>query len=206
MNLSRLISSFQEEDDVDMGLPWDFRTIAGERVTLDLLRDDDLEALFAMQSDPEVCRYMLYEPRTRERVAEVRERDAAATRLEKTGDYVQPAIRDASGALVGTLYFHLTSADDRTAEIGWALLRREQGKGYAREAAALMIDAAFGEIGLHRVYAELDPRNEASVALCLRLGMRHEGHFVEHMWSKGEWTDTGIYAVLEREWTARTTG
>jgi aminoglycoside 6'-N-acetyltransferase len=69
-----------------------------------------------------------------------------------------------------------------------------------------MIDAAFGEIGLHRVYAELDPRNEASVALCLRLGMRHEAHFVEHMWSKGEWTDTGIYAVLEREWTARTTG
>lgn len=183
-----------------MGLPWDFHAIDGDRVSIDLLRDDDFGALFELQSDPDVCRYMLYEPRTRERVAEVLARDAAATRLEKAGDYVQPAIRDASGALVGTLYFQLTSVDDRTAEIGWALLTREQRKGYAREAAALLLDAAFGEVGLHRVYAELDPRNEASVALCLRLGMRHEAHFVEHLWSKGEWTDTGQYAVLEREW------
>ena len=189
-----------------MGLPWDFRTIAADRVTIDLLRRDDLDALYELQSDPEVCRYMLYDPRTRSRVSEVLDRDAAATRLEKAGDYVQPAIRDSSGALVGTLYFHLTNVEDRTAEIGWALLRRAQGKGYARDAAALMIDTAFAEMGLHRVYAELDPRNEASVALCLRLGMRHEAHFVEHMWSKGEWTDTGHYAVLEREWAARADG
>jgi aminoglycoside 6'-N-acetyltransferase len=33
--------------------------------------------------------------------------------------------------------------------------------------------------------------------------MRHEAHFVEHMWVKGEWADTGIYALLEREWSAR---
>ncbi|MET0812410.1 MAG: GNAT family protein, partial [Microbacterium sp.] len=55
----------------------------------------------------------------------------------------------------------------------------------------------------HRVYAELDPRNEASVALCRRLGMRHESHILEHMWLKGEWTDTGGYGILEREWAAQ---
>ena len=37
-------------------------------------------------------------------------------------------------------------------------------------------------------------------ALCLRLGMRHEAHFREHMWFKGDWADTGIYAILEHEW------
>jgi aminoglycoside 6'-N-acetyltransferase len=183
-----------------MGLPWDLHPLTGSRVVVDVLAPDDLDRLFEMQSDPDVCRYMLYEPRTRERVAEILERDAAATHLEKPGDYLQPAIRDASGALVGTLYFELKSVEDRTAEIGWALLAREQGKGFAGEAAQLLLDAAFGEMGLHRVYAELDPRNEASVALCARLGMRHEAHFVEHMWVKGEWTDTGHYAVLEREW------
>ncbi len=36
--------------------------------------------------------------------------------------------------------------------------------------------------------------------------MRHEGHFIEHMWLKGEWTDTGIFAILEREWAARRDG
>lgn len=181
-------------------MPWDFHAIAGDRVTLDLLRPDDFDALYEMQSDPEVCRYLLYEARSREQVAEVLKRDAAATRLETDDDYIQPAIRGPRGEFLGTMYFKIASVADRTAEIGWILLPSSQGKGYAREAAALLIDLAFGELGLHRVYAELDPRNAASVALCERLGMRHEAHHVEHMWLKGEWTDTGHYAILEREW------
>lgn len=193
-----------------MGLPWDFRhPIEGERVLLDVLRPDDLGDLHAMQSDPDVCRYLLYEPRSLDEARKALARDAAATRLEKPGDYLQPALRDREGRFLGTMYFALHGTDsdsvgpDRTAEIGWILLPSSQGKGYAREAAALLLDFAFGTLGLHRVYAELDPRNAASIALCERLGMRHEGHFVEHMWLKGEWTDTGHYAILEREWAAR---
>jgi RimJ/RimL family protein N-acetyltransferase len=187
-----------------MTLPWDFHPLRGERVRLDLLREDDFEPLFEMQSDPDTCRYLLYEPRTREKVVEVLVRDAGAVRLEKPDDFVQPAIRNERGDFVGTMYFHLISADDRTAEIGWILHPGAHGRGYATEAAALLLDTAFGEVGLHRVYAELDPRNAASVALCRRLGMRHEATFVEHMWLQDEWTDTGIYAILEREWRGAT--
>ena len=184
-------------------LPWEFRPVDGERVRLDLLREGDLDALHAIQSDPETCRYLLYEPRTREEVAKRIARDSAATRLAEVDDYIQPAIRTRTGDLAGTMYFHLTSTDDLTAEIGWLLAPRFQGQGLAREAAALVLDLAFGEVGLHRVYAELDPRNAASVALCARLGMRHEAHFVEHMMFKGEWADTGIYGILAREWMSR---
>lgn len=186
-----------------MPLPWTFSRLVGHRVTLDPLRPDDLEPLFAMQSDPEVCRYLLYEPRSREKVEEVLARDAGAILLEKPGDYLQPVIRDEHGTFVGTLYLELKSVDDRAAEIGWILLPSAQGHGYAAEAASLLLDFCFDQLGLHRVYAELDPRNTASVALCLRLGMRHEGHFVEDMFLKGEWTDTGRYAILDREWSQR---
>jgi RimJ/RimL family protein N-acetyltransferase len=186
-----------------MPLPAVFTRLVGERVTLDTLRPGDIEPLYEMQSDPEVCRYLLYEPRSREKVEEVLVRDAAAVRLEKPGDYLQPAIRDEHGAFLGTMYLELKSVDDRTAEIGWVLLPSSQGKGYAAEAARLLLAYCFGELGLHRVYAELDPRNDASVALCLRLGMRYEGHFVEDMFLKGEWSDTGRYAILEREWAVR---
>jgi aminoglycoside 6'-N-acetyltransferase len=184
-----------------MPLPYDLQPLRGERVTLEALRPDDFSDLYAMQSDPEVCRYLLYTPRSREDVERVLERDAAATRLEKAGDYLQPAIRDERGAFLGTMYLELHSVEpDRTAEIGWILAPHAQGRGYGSEAAGLLLDLTFGELSLHRVYAELDPRNDASVRLCERLGMRHEGHFVEHMWLKGEWTDTGHYAILEREW------
>ncbi len=173
---------------------------------LDLLRPDDFDALHEIQSDPEVCRYLLYEARTREQVAAALERDASHTRLEKPGDYLQPAIRgrgENEGAFIGTMYFELKSVDDRTAEIGWLVAPRFQGLGYAREAAVMLLDLAFGELGLHRVIAELDPRNAASVRVCERLGMRKEAHHIEHMWLKDEWTDTGSYAILEREWRAR---
>lgn len=186
-----------------MPLPWTFSRLVGARVTLDPPRPTDFEPLFAMQSDPEVCRYLLYEPRTRKKVAEVLARDADAVRLEKAGDYLQPVIRDEHGAFVGTLYLELKSVDDRGAEIGWILLPSAQGHGYAVEAASLLLDFCFDQLDLHRVYAELDPRNTASVSLCERLGMRHEGHFVEDMFFKGEWADTGRYAILAREWTAR---
>jgi aminoglycoside 6'-N-acetyltransferase len=186
-----------------MPLPWDFHALEGELITLDLMKPTDLEALYTLHADPEVTRYLLHDVRSRDEVARILERDAAATRLEKTDDYVQPAIRDRSGRLIGTMYFRIASVDDRTAEVGWLLSPNERGKGYATDAARALLRLAFDEIGLHRVYAELDPRNTASIALCERLGMRHETHIVEHMWLKGEWTDTGGYAILEREWAAR---
>ncbi|MCH6230403.1 GNAT family N-acetyltransferase [Microbacterium sp. CFH 31415] len=190
-----------------MPLPYDLQPLRGPRVTLDALRPEDLADLYALQSDPDVCRFLLYEPRSREEVARVLERDAAATRLEKAGDYLQPAIRDEHGAFLGTMYLELHSVDpDRNAEIGWILAPHAQGRGYGAEAARVLLDLAFGDLGLHRVYAELDPRNEASVRLCARLGMRREGHFAEHMWLKGEWTDTGHYAILEREWHGQRDG
>jgi RimJ/RimL family protein N-acetyltransferase len=186
-----------------MAIPWDFHPLQGERVRLDLLSEADLEPLYAMQSDPEVCRYLLYEARSREEVEKVLARDAAATRLAEPGDYIQPAIRDERGEFAGTMYLELHSlAPDLTAELGWILPPHARGRGYATEAARLLLDLAFGELGLHRVYAELDPRNQASVNVCRRLGMRHEGTFLEHMWLKNEWTDTGHYAILEREWSA----
>lgn len=193
------LTRLAQEDDGHVPLPWDFHPLEGARVRLDLLAAGDLDELYAIQSDPEVCRYLLYEARSREEVAAALERDSAKTRLGEVGDYIQPAIRNRDGVLIGTMYMHLASVDDRTAEIGWLVTPRFQGQGYAGESAELLLDLAFGELGLHRVYAELDPRNAASVRVCERLGMRKEAHFVEHMWLKEEWTDTGSYAILERE-------
>lgn len=176
--------------------------IVSGAVVLRLLTPADTDAVHAWMSDPEVVRYQLYEPRDRATVAEKVAEYSLATRLEKNDDYVQPAIV-VDGEVVGAIYFTLSSVDDLTAEIGWALRREHHGKGYAAEAARAMLDLAFGAMGLHRVFAELDPRNVASVSLCQRLGMRHEAHFVENMMFKGDWADTGIYAILAREWNAR---
>jgi aminoglycoside 6'-N-acetyltransferase len=184
--------------------PFEFQQpILTERLTLRLMTDDDTDAVHAWMSDPEVARYQLYEPRERGVVAEKVAEMAAKSTLVHQDDWIQPGVELSGHGIIGSIYFKITSIDDRTAEIGWAFTRAYQGKGYAAEAASAILDLAFGPLGLHRVYAELDPRNGPSVALCLRLGMRPEAHFVEHMMFKGQWADTGMYGILEREWAAR---
>jgi aminoglycoside 6'-N-acetyltransferase len=47
------------------------------------------------------------------------------------------------------------------------------------------------------------PENTASIRVAEKLGMRREAHFVENAWVKGRWTDSVIFALLDREWAAR---
>ena len=189
--------------------PWAFaQPLQTARLTLRLMTRDDVDDVLDWMSDLDVARYQLYEPRTREQVLEHIDKVAASVDLADDGDFVEfalelPATEESRARVIGCIYFALKSAADSAGEIGWALTATHHGRGYAQEAASAVLDLAFGDVGLHRVHADLDPRNDASIALCLRLGMRHEAHFVENMMFKGAWADTGIYAILDREWHAR---
>jgi RimJ/RimL family protein N-acetyltransferase len=187
-------------------LPYDFPSpLHTERLVLRLMTLDDVDDVYAYQSREDVSRYLLHEPRTRAEVEEHVAGNAEATTLTDDGDFWQLAVAraDDPGRVMGHVYFTIKSIANSTAEIGFTQHPDFHGQGYMTEAANAVLEIAFGELGLHRVMAELDPRNAASVALCKRLGMREEAHFVEDLWFKGHWGDTGIYAILDREWAER---
>jgi RimJ/RimL family protein N-acetyltransferase len=179
-----------------------------ERLTLRAFTEHDLDDLFAYESRDDVSRFMLYDTVTPDRAPERLARRLTQTRLENDGDSLTLAIElpgaDGSRArVIGDVDLVLRNAAHGQASTGWVLHPDYQGRGYAAEAESALLDLAFGPVGLHRVFAELDPRNAASVALCERLGMRREALFVEDMFFKGGWGDTGVYALLAREWAAR---
>ncbi|MET1044695.1 MAG: GNAT family protein [Microbacteriaceae bacterium] len=186
-------------------IPYEFRApLEADRLSLRLLTVDDVDAVHSYQSREDVCRYMLYEPRDHDTVAAKIAEWSQRSRLEKDGDYLQLAVeRHRDKRVLGEIYFTIKSATSECAEIGWSLHPDHQGQGYAREAASVVLTFAFNVMRLHRVVAELDPRNDASVALCRRLGMREEAHFVQDLKFKGEWADTGVYAILAQEFAAR---
>jgi RimJ/RimL family protein N-acetyltransferase len=167
------------------------------RLTLRPLTAADVDDLHAYQSRPDVCRYLPYEPRTRAEVAAKVAQWSTALTLAGEGDYWILAL-ECGGRVIGDLYFAVK--EDAGADIGWVLHPDHSGRGYMTEAAGALLGLAFTELARHRVRAVLDPRNTASAALCRRLGMRHEAHFVEDLWFKGEWGDTAVYAILAREW------
>jgi RimJ/RimL family protein N-acetyltransferase len=187
-------------------LPYAFASpLRTERLLLRTMTGDDVDDIHAYQSLEDVCRYVPFEPRTRSEVAEKIAKYSTATVLSGDGDFWQLAVELAGdpGHVIGDVFFTIKDLTNATGEIGWVLHPDHSGSGYMTEAAGAVLDLAFGEIGLHRVLANLDPRNDRSAALCERLGMRREAYFVEDMWFKGTWADTLIYGIVDREWAAR---
>ena len=180
-------------------LPFTFEPVRTERLLLRMMTTDDVDDIHAYQSRDDVCRYLLFEPRDRTDVAEKVAQHAAATTLTGDRDYWQIAVEH-DGRVIGDVFFTIKSVEHSTGEIGWTMHPDFHGHGYMTEAAGAVLRLAFETLDLHRVIANLDARNDASVALCRRLGMREEAHHLEDMWSKGEWTDSRIYALLAREW------
>jgi RimJ/RimL family protein N-acetyltransferase len=187
-------------------LPYDFAApLRTPRLVLRTMTPADVDDIHAYQSRADVCRYLTFEPRTREEVAAKVAKYATAVTLAGEGDFWQLAIEraDRPGRVIGDVYFTIKSVEHATGEIGWTLHPDFAGQGHMTEAAGAVLEIAFSDLGLHRVSAELDARNDASAALCRRLGMRAEAHFVEDLWFKGAWGDTAIHAILDREWAGR---
>ena len=63
-------------------------------------------------------------------------------------------------------------------EIGYVFNPDFGGRGFATEAARAMLRLGFEELGLHRIVARVDERNESSARLARRLGMRQEARLV----------------------------
>ncbi|MBG0739068.1 GNAT family N-acetyltransferase [Paeniglutamicibacter antarcticus] len=174
-----------------------------ERLKLRRFTGADLDPFFAYQSLPETARYLLNEPRT---YTECMARIAmyVDSSFDKPGDWASFAIEraDTPGFLGEIALKWDLSAEgaSKTGEIGWTLIPDARGKGFATEAAAAVLELAFGKLNFHRVQARLDERNTASAAVCERLGMRREALLAENYFLKGEWTSELIYALLIKDW------
>jgi RimJ/RimL family protein N-acetyltransferase len=180
--------------------------LESERLLLRPFAASDLEALLSIHSHPEVARWLYWEPRDEAEVKAALQEKIAGARLERDGDGLSLAVvLRATSEVIGDATLFLLSVEHRQGEIGFLFHPDHHGRGYATEAAELLLQLAFEELALHRVIGRLEPRNEASARVLERLGMRREAHFVENELVKGEWQSELVYALLEREWWARET-
>ncbi len=81
----------------------------------------------------------------------------------------------------------------------WGSKSLHQGRGLAQEALHHLIHHLFYDWNTHRVFAYVDPRNQASLALLRMLGLRQEAHFRQSLFWKGEWVDDVVFAILRSE-------
>ena len=174
------------------------------RLVLRPLRPEDLDDVHAMQSDPELVRYLPWELRTREQSRDWLRKRMAADRLASDDDAVAWAVqRRGDARAIGSVNAWWRSVEHRQGEVGFVFARSARGEGLASEAAAALVDLLFSELDLRRVCGVTDARNAPSAALMRRLGMRQEAHLRECERFKGEWRDLLVFAVLRHEWEGR---
>jgi RimJ/RimL family protein N-acetyltransferase len=184
------------------GTPTQETAIHSPRLVLRLVRDEDLPPLLEMNADDIVTRYLPYESwRGMEDAQAWMSRAQARLAAGEAWQFV--IVLRESGRVIGScLLFHFDFPNGR-AEIGYLLGRAHWGAGYMQEAAAALVDYAFDAVGLRRLEAEIDPRNEASAKLLERVGFTKEGHLRERWDTKGEVSDSGLYGLLRSAWLAR---
>ncbi|MFD3405578.1 GNAT family N-acetyltransferase [Kribbella sp. NPDC058693] len=178
--------------------------IETDRLTLRRYTETDYDDLLKLQSNPDVTRYLLYDVRTPEQVKEALAGRMADVAMDRDGQALTAAVilRD-TGVHLGEVTMFMNSIEQRTGELGYVFHPESAGHGYATEATVELLRVGFEELGMHRIIARLDARNNASANLLKRLGLRQEAHFVQNEYLKDEWTDELVFAMLKAEWDKR---
>ena len=169
------------------------------------LRLGDAADVFAYAADPEVARYVPWEPHrslddSRQFLEEILERSRRG-RPDTWG------IVDLAGShVIGTIRLGEYSQAHGRASVGYALGRPHWNRGLTTEALRAVLRFGFTEIGLHRIYAYCHVDNVASERVMEKAGMTYEGMLRDVIRVKGGYESRKLYAILRTEWTAQHSG
>jgi len=98
---------------------------------------------------------------------------------------------------------HITRGSLQSAYLGYAVGSPYAGQGYMREAIELVLREAFLNLRLHRIEANIQPGNHASIALARGAGFSREGFSPRYLKIGGRWRDHERWAILAEDWRVR---
>src|SRR5205814_5582986 len=110
-------------------------------------------------------------------------------------------IEKATDRFVGTVSMNIRTADSGIeGEIGYFLHPDFWKRGYATEAAQVLLRYGFQELNLQQVTATCDPRNEASKRVLDKLGMVYARRDQNAIRTREGWRDSDVYVITRLAW------
>lgn len=166
--------------------------LTGARIVLREFSPTDRDAVHAYASDPEVTRFMHWGPNS-----EAETDEFLGNLLANAGEPAGLTLAvTVTADVLGAVSLNLVDEVHRRGSMGYVLARRCWGRGYATEAAGLVLRHAFDAWGLHRVEATCHPQNVASARVLEKIGLRYEGRMRDHMRYRDGWRDSLLFAAL----------
>lgn len=158
----------------------------------------DAPALHSAFSDPECMRYWSRPPH-----ASLAETEADIAWWLETAPLDAFAILDEAGEVAGRT--GLVPVREGVGEVGIMLRRDRQGRGLAGRALQALLAHGFEARGLHRIQADIDPDNHASLRLFERAGFQREGLLRQAWRTHLGLRDTVMLGFIASDWASPAT-
>jgi len=173
------------------------------RLILEDLKEDDLENIRRIATDPEVMRYVLIWLEDDDQIARFLQRGIdEAKKNVRTSFFLSARVLE-TGEFAGLTFLEIDPELPTTGEVGIVLLPNYQASGYGKEILMKFMEFGFETLSLHRVFGKCDALNSASARLMEQCGMTYEGTIREHVWLRDHWRSTRYYGMLAGEYAAR---
>ena len=112
------------------------------------------------------------------------------SRMDGRVNFAFVVVHEASGELAGAI--HLTNVVYGafcSGYLGYYAFRGHEGRGCMKQGLSQVVRHAFGPLGLHRLEANIQPGNLASIALVRACGFSREGYSPAYLKIGGRWRD-----------------
>jgi len=176
--------------------------INGERIRLRALEKEDLPNFVEWLNDPEVRENLFAN-----HPMSMAEEEQWFENMLKQPRYERPLcieVKIEDGwHLIGNLSLMDISNTNRNAELGIMIGDKSHwNQGYGTEAIRLLIDHAFNQLNLHRVFLRVYDTNPRGIRCYEKVGFQHEGTQREAIYKDGNYIDMHMMSILRTEWKA----
>jgi RimJ/RimL family protein N-acetyltransferase len=180
------------------GRPWFPASLEGRLIVLRRHVPGNLAAFRRWYRDDEVARLARYQdgPMTLDEIDRFFQARAMGPESMTMAIHVAGTDR-----LIGTCAFSQLDGDNGSALFHITIGEKDAwGHGYGTEATQLMVDHAFGALGLHRIALSVFEFNERAIRSYVTCGFSIEGRAREAIWRDGRWWDELSMSILEADW------
>ncbi|MGH9874982.1 MAG: GNAT family N-acetyltransferase [Pyrinomonadaceae bacterium] len=172
------------------------RSLIGEKILLRVPTRKDRAAFVALnRASKRFHRGLVSPPLTPEQFAAFLKRSNTDTSICVLVSLVT------DGSIIGAISVsQIFRSGFQSAYLGYYIGAQYADQGHMTEALKLMVRYAFKDLKLHRLEANIQPGNVASIALVKRAGFRLEGYSPRYLKVCGRWRDHERWAITVEEW------
>jgi len=170
----------------------------GKKVILRPIEKRDMHKLVIWLNDPEITGFL----KRRFPLSMIEESEWISNQHKRVEGDVTLAVRKINGPLIGTIGLHRINWVHGHATTGTIIGEKKYwSDGYGTDAKMLLLDFAFNELGLRKIYSRVLAFNGRSIRYSEKCGYKKEACLKEHHLLHGEYHDEIIMSVFKKDWT-----